>query len=617
MKIQVRMRRSRQATNHSRAGHTRVRAAVAGALLTPLVLTACGGLPTNDRVREGLPVLSQPQQGVQVLPAGPESGSSPDQIVRGFLLANAGFSDDHEVARQFLTEDPATQWSPTSRVVVYDDSSLDYAEADQVVNASIAVEGRVDEYGYLTQEPEETTMESNFEMTQVDGQWRISSFPEDFGLWLTRTEFDRLYRSDELTYLAEHEDVFIPDTRWFPRYTQGSGLPTAMARSQLRTPPPYLEGAVRESVPEGLELSAAGVPVNSEGVAMVDLTGTGVGQSEELVTELWAQLTHTLMAAPGVSGVQVQTGGRDLEVESTTGRPVETPVSSVRELGFAEAGVDTDYALLRERSELSLVDPLHYRLRNYEASPDEELPELPTVPASLTHLAADEAVDNLAALGPEGESLWWWSEGESVELDTVGSGLVTPSFDHKGHLWVAGMSRDTPRVWALDTSQDVDQPVARPVDAPWLDETTGVSHFQVGPDGQRALIVMVDAESGEEEVMLTAISRNDEGQPVELTEPRPIAPTVTSVSSISWGSPTSVVLLGTQAGDSVPTPYLLPIGGWLEPLSTVEAAESVRGVPTGEGHATVLISDLGRIYTEDGRGWYAGRSGDDLIIPGS
>lgn len=586
-------------------------------LLLPLLLglAACGGLPTNGSVERGLPVLSQPQQGVQVLPPGPSAGAGPVEVVRGFLLANAGFSDDHEVARQFLTEALATEWTPTSRVVVYD-GPLQLEDIGGAVAASLEVQGVVDEQGRLTELPEGTSRTEQFGMTRVAGEWRVQSFPEDFGLWLSRAEFDRLYRADTLHYLARHQDVFVPDVRWFPDYPQGSGLPTALARAQLRTPPEHLEEAVRTTAPEGVELSSSGVPVDASGTATVDLTGPGLGQSE--LDQVWAPLAQTLFQAPGVGEVQLQSGGRPLELLDRDGSEVAGDSSSVEELGYRTAERTARLGLLREGEQLSYVDPFEYRLRDYQGPGAQELPELPEVPAEWDHLAADTDVTDLAAISVDRTQLWRSSGGDERVMSGIGERLTNPSYDHSGRLWVAGRSARGPRVWVVGTRDPLQRAVARPVEAPWLEEGAEVVQLQVGPGDHRALMVLADEETGRHTLAVAGIVRDGDGDPESLTEPRPVAPTLTSVRSIDWASPTTVVVLGRRAEDSADVPFEVPLGGWLRPMSTVEAAHHVRGVPSGEDFAVILVSDLGRIYTQEGAtGWYSAVNGDDVIIPGN
>ena len=72
------------------------------AVVSAALLSACGGLATDSAVQQGSQVGEAAVQPVRVQPDGPSLGATPDQIVRGFIRAGAGFDDDHAIARSFL-----------------------------------------------------------------------------------------------------------------------------------------------------------------------------------------------------------------------------------------------------------------------------------------------------------------------------------------------------------------------------------------------------------------------------------------------------------------------------------------------------------------------------------
>lgn len=590
----------------------RWRAAVA-ALVALVALSACTGLPTSNTVEAGRAVLGQPQQGVQVLPDGPEPGADPGQIVAGFLRANVGFSDDHDVARDFLTPELARHWRPTERVLVYEGDVQVVREGPDVVEVEVEVRGTIDEQGYLTEAPVDTRRSERFAMTQVDGEWRISGFPDGFGVWLSRADFDRLYRQRAVHYLAPHRPQFIADARWFPQYQHSSGLATALARAQLAPAPAYLLGAVRNAFPEGTDLAAAGVPVDpSTATATVNLDGLGATGSDEVVRQMWAQMTRTLLQAPGVNRVSLQSDGR---VMSTT--DIDQTLADPGTLGFSTPSVSTPFALLRVRNELTLVDPAHFSLRAYQPPPGERNPELPSVPVQWTHLAASPSVQDLAAVSFDRTQLARWRDGEHRVMPGIGSELTPPSYDRSGGLWVAGRSVSGPKVWVVDTNQPLSRAVARPVDTPWLDERTQIVHFQVSPDDTRAVAHLRDRVTNSERLALTGIVRDRNGVPSALTLPEDVAPTIETVTSVQWISADRMVVLGQRREDSGVVPLLVPLGGWVDAMPAVDSATAVRAAAGPEGEDTLLVlTEQGRIYTPEGSTWQTYRNGDDLVVPG-
>lgn len=583
-------------------------AAVLAVLL--VLLTGCAGLPLDDSVRRGLPVLGQPVQDVQVLPDGPAEGAAAGEIVAGFLRANVGFTDDHEVARMFLTDELARQWRPTEHVLIYEgDFAIDRVEED-LVEVTTTVRGRVEAGGYLTEVTRGTTATEEFELVRVQGQWRIAGFPEEFGVWLSEVDFERHYRSTAVHYVAPERDVLVPDVRWFPR---GDGLPTALARALVQPVPAHLEGAVVSAVPPGSDLAAGAVPVDAAtGVATVDLRGTGVAGEDDQRRRLYAQFLATLSQAPGVVGVQLQFGGQQLEVPD-----VGPAVTDLEQVGIGPAEADVPYALLRTGVELRAVNPYHYLLEDYR--PGQEgpaVPELPAVPVRWVGLATDSELTELAAVAADRRSLWRWREGQEEVLPAIGTGLTTPSFDRLDGLFVGGRSAQGPQVWVVDTSDRLGSTVARPLEAPWLTEATQVVGLQVAPDDQRVALHLRDANGGDR-LGLAGIVRDTEGRPVSLTEPATIAPTVRTVTDVEWLGPTTLAVLGRVGAATTDEPHLLQLGGWLRALSPVDEAVGVRGVPSAEDTALVVLNDRGRIYTQDGVTWSIARNGDDLVVPGN
>lgn len=580
-----------------------------GILPLLLLVSACAGLPTSDSVERGLPVQGAPVQEVQALPVGPEEGDGPEQIVDGFLRASGSFADDHDVARSFLTGDLARQWRPTSQVLVYEGEPLLTSVGGTTVEAEVTVRGTVDEDGYLVEQPRDSTETHQFTMEQVDGQWRISGFPEGHGLWLSESTFDSRYAPYAIHYVTPDTGQLVPDIRWFPR---GDGLPTSLATAQMGPVPDYLEGAATTGIAEDLHLVASAVPVDpATGTATVELRGLSIGTSALQQKEMFAQFAATLRQAPGVSSVLIRGAGRNLAVDG-----VDNPISNVSSTGFEAADWEVPYGLLRSRVDLTPVMPLHYQLQD-NRSVDAE--ELPTIPIRWQQVATDTEVQEFAGISSvSGAELWRWKGESETVMEGIGTELTTPSFDRSGGLWVAGLATAGPRVWVIARNEPLSRAVARPLEAPWLEENVRVTAFRVAADDQRALIVLTDSETEEVQVGITGIVRDQDGRATALTEPYQVAPTLTSVTSAVWSSQAELFVLGRQAQDNSDRPFRVAIGGWLTPLRLVPDATSVRAVPSNEPPTLMVLSGAqGRIYTQDRNDWGIGRNGDDLIIPGT
>lgn len=578
-----------------------------------LLLAGCAGLPTSDRVEAGGPVMGQPQQNVRVLPAAPDPGADPVQIVGGFLRANPGFQDEHETAQSYLTEALQSQWRPTQAVTIYDGEFRTTQLDTDRVEISVNLRGQLDTDGNLTEAPAGTPWRGVFGLVESDGEWRISSFPDDFGLLLSVSEFSTQYTLRPITYLSTVREEYILERRWFPNYASG-GLATALTRAQMQPVPSYLSGAVDHGFPAQSEIAGAGVPVDpGTYLATVELNLEGITISDERMTSMWIQLAHTLTQSSSVNQVSLQSNGYPLAVpgiDDSLGDPVS--------LGYAEAELRVAYALLRLRDQLQPVIADHFRLADYTFGADEAGPELPVIGLSWLDMATDAEVSEFAGVSYDRTQLARWYDGQETVMTAIGTMLTAPSYDRIGGLWVAGQSTQGPAVWWIDQDADPAQVVARRVDAGWLSPGQQIAQFRVGPDDTRALIVVRDPATGIEQLGMSAIVRDDTGRPTSVTEPRWIAPTLEAIRSVSWMSADEVFILGRRADDTLDTPYRLPIGGWLVPFDTVELARAVRGGTDINGlEIRIVLNQQGRIFTPEGQSsWDTQRNGDEVIIPG-
>ncbi|CAN5507283.1 LpqB family beta-propeller domain-containing protein [soil metagenome] len=587
--------------------HVRRRAGLLAVLATALLvaLAGCGGLPTDDSPRAGRPVLSEPLQVIQVRPDGPSENATPEQIVRGFLLANVSFADGHEVARAYLTDDLASSWVPTDNVVIHTGEPELRVSSEGVIRARVPVQGLLNDGGELSELPSGTTRSEEFALTRIDDEWRISEFPEDFGLWLSASAFEAQYRSAAVNYLSTLEDAFVPDYRWFSR---DDGLPTALARALLAPVPEYLTGAVRTGTAEGTNLVAGAVPLDpATGIATVNLQGPGLTEEPDQVRDIYATFTSTLAQAAGVQSVEIQVNGQPLEAPGVSG-----PVGSAEDLGFALTRNGPEYAVLRVAESLTAVDPDDYALRNVSSEEQSEL-ALPDVEARWVDLGMNVAATEFAAVNSDRDVLWRRSgDSEPIERTDIGEGLTSPAFDGFGSLWVAGRSATGARVWTIDT-RGGGKSLATPLKADWLEAQMSIDAIAVAPGGHRAAVVI--SEDGEQRLALTGVTRDQEGRPIGLTTPAAVAPTVETVTGVTWASQDSLAVLGQRSDDEQDTPYLLPVGGWLQPLQVQSGATDLLGVPTESGFDLFLITNEGRVYTPEGAGWYTYRNADDLIVP--
>lgn len=587
------------------------RSTTAVALTAVLALAGCtGSLPTDPVPQAGLPVEVQPRQDVQRLLPRPQPGASVTAIVTGFLRSNVGFSEANDVARDYLTPQLARGWVPTSKVLVVEGSPQVVSTEPGIVSVTAQVKGWIDERGRLTEQPAGTVTTQSFDLTRVEGQWRISEFPDGFGLWLTSQDLDTAFRPSTVYYLNTHLKVFVPDVRWLPH---GEGRPTSLARAQLAPVPSYLDGAVSTGSSPDTHLAVGAVPVDPESlVATINLEGPGLGENTDRVSLLRAQLGHALLALNGVAAVDLRVSGRSVDTGD------DGPVTLGTDLGYRDVVRDVNRALLRVGDQLKVIDPQWYDLRNLPSAQSRDL-DLPQLDSSWTGLAASADLASLASVSVNRTELWRW-HADATDINTgIGDALTDPSYDPHGLLWVAGISRGKglPRVWFVDDEEI--KAVAKPLDVPSLDKEDTIRVFRVSPDGSRALLVVGNEQDpGVEKLLMAGIVRGSGGQPVGLDEPVNVAPTLVHVVSARWASTTELVATGQRAGDARMLAFRVPLGGWLGELGEQAGLVDIFAVPTGEGYSPVLRTEDGRFHVREGtRGWADARNGDELIIPGT
>lgn len=581
-------------------------AALVTALLMVLV-AGCGGLPTSGAVQNGLALGDLSDVPARVLPDGPSFGAGPEQIVRGFLRAGVGFEDDHAVARSFLTSSAASAWHPDVGTMVHTgESGFGVQQRDgHAVQVSAHGQASIDSSGHYRELPVDSRIRATFTMAQVGGQWRISSLPDGFGLWLSAPELDRIYRPFAINYVTPGESrILVPDIRWFP---VSSGLATSLARAQLDPVPDHLRGAVVSGVPAGTRLAVDAVPVET-GRATVELSAMALTADSLARRRMWAQFLATLGQVPSVSQVSLEVEGSTLDFLGVPELP-----QSPADVGFTRASAPTGAAVLRQGTKLSRVDRAHLEDFGDRPRPAPPPDDLPAIPTGWVELAMSADGDQLAAVGGDHKDLGRWKGREFFMQPKFGTGLTRPSFDGQGRLWVAGRSGGQGRVWSLDTSRPL--VLARPqvVDAPWLARRDVVA-FRVASDHQRAVVISRDLGTGATILELTGIVRTPDGRPRSLATPERIGRTLTSVTDVTWLDDRTVAVIGQVGTKETLRPYVVPLGGEMEPLT---AADGARSITTTDGErGLILVTDDGKVLQRAGIGWQPLSTGTGFVVPG-
>ncbi len=612
------------------------------ALLSVLATVGCSGLPTSSPVQSGRSVNEKVQPEVRIVAIPPGVGASPEQIVRGFLQAGAAFQENSDngqpVAHAYLAPGSVARWRPTSSVTVFDrlrTVAVEGLQGDRV-RASVTVVAVVDDTGHYREVAPGTVANVDFGMVRVSGEWRVELPQDGFGVWLNTDDFGRVFDPHRVHYPTLVGKRLVPDVRWFPG---GPRLATALARAQLGAVPDYLSGAVDTGFPTEATLAVDAVNVDS-GVATVVLTPSASAVDLARRRAIWAQLVATLLPVPGVQGVvvEVQGAGR-LAVPEVTG-----PLRSASDVGFGVEPVPLPRtAVLRSGERLTRVDMA--RLDDLEglaglvnpttgptataggstggdvapppqggsgsggsSAADAALPTIPTAYLAVT-VSADGA--DLAAVAAGGGEVARWHDRQRVPLSVPALGLVRPSYDQLGRLWVAGTDDAGGRLWTFDARTAAGS--GTPVTVSWLAQRTLVA-LGVSRDGSRVAVVSTAPDGADRRLDVSGVVRDSAGRPTSLAAPYRQGEPLDRISDVVWIDDTTMAALGSVGDGEAVRPWLVQLGqgvglrriGIADPTTNlVPVAASARYLVSTSGPRGLVVTSPAGVLVRVGGSWRA------------
>lgn len=596
------------------------RAGRALAVAVLVVLAGCTGLPEGGPVQPGRR-LGEPQlEPIRIVPEGPVTGASKEQVALGFLRAGAGFQEKSvgpNVAQDFLVPDAAQRWRPTSSVVVIGGSMEATSRADGSVRVTAPAVARVGEDGrYVEASPGERSAVT-LRMERVAGQWRVET-PADFGLWLSIADFERLFQPARIYYGIPGQARLVADVRWFP---SGPGLVTALARAQARAVPTYLVGAVATGFPPGSGLAVDAVTLEGT-TAQVQLTETVLTTDQATRRLLYAQLLATLLQASKVTAVTVTVDRAPLEI---AGRSL--PIGSLDDVGYGTTSVAAGLTYAsREGATLRWATAADLAQVGGDAEPvptpsaTGPAATLPRVPAGWVDLAISADGAEVAGVGGDRKQLTRWQGRTGIPVELSATDLTRPCYDAHGFLWVAGRSGGRTRVWVLDRAVAGGTP--REVDVAWLDGRAVVA-VGVSPDGTRLALASVAA-GGAPELLVAGVVRDEDRVPTSLSPPLRQADPLTMVRDVVWLDNVTMAVIGRTAETDPTRPYLVPLGqgiglrralaGGAALLPLIPRAVAVTAL--GGGRWIIVTTDGGRVSVRDGARWRPLDAVTQVVVPG-
>ena len=524
--------------------------------LASLMLVGCVTIPDTGPITAAEPTQVPERNAVEFIPKPPAQDATPEAVILGFLFAGVSPDDDYGVARQYLTDAAASTWDPAAAVHVRTGQPQVSLTGETTGEVALTLSSRVDGRGVMHQDAGTTTLLS-FDMTRVEGQWRLSSVPD--GIVVSSYHFEQLFRSIAVKWFTPDGEHLVPDLRWFLDDT--ATLTARVVHALLDGPATWLQSSVISAAAPGSEVvgSIADRPGGGISVTLSSSRPAAV-TSQELAR--FAMQVQRSLAGTGTGAVEVLVDG----VEGVRGlsSEAEVPVSESlwpRPLLFAGGELrvaETGGAVITGMGELLT----ELGARSYALRPGD----------STSRNGAVEAGGDIFTIVDGG-------------AEQIASGTATdPSVDRYGTVWwVDDAAEQAVHRWFEGTSEVL------PVDL--ADER--VTAVQVSPEGSR--LALVTSAQGMTTVRLFGIVRAADAA-ISLVLGPEIVPTGGRTVDIVWNSLDSLALVTVDEG--VAQVRLLGLDGTTTALISPSSSADVTGItPTAGGGALIALTEDGRIHS--------------------
>jgi Lipoprotein LpqB beta-propeller domain/Sporulation and spore germination len=589
------------------AGSRVATAAVAAAIAAG----GCAAVPTSGAVQQfgaaAQAGVGPPGDYPQPIVQGPGPGWTPEEIVAGFLAANASFANNHAVAREYLDPTKRQTWSPGWAVDVVSSPQVSAPiSVPKEVAASqpgeqevrVAVTGvrvaTLNDKGQSLPSSGSPKQKFTFTLGKFGDQWRISTPPPS--LLLTQDAFQRVYQPRNLYFLAGSGQTLVPDPVFVPEPDTTTDLAFGLATALLQNPIGWLGGAAVTGFPA--KSAVVGVKINGPN-AIVDLGGKAAASPRDQ-EQMAAQLAWTLASGQtSIQAVELEVNGRPLQIR---GNQLQLPDAYSSWMPTPLTGSSLYYLDTRGavRALSGIGAPGSGNLGKVTAVTGAA--GTPSVPP-LQSIAVSPDGRWIAGISAGGKKVYAWDLTHKTALRVWPScnGTCTSlSWDQQGDLWITAGGG----LWMMAPGSDG----AQPVRVPPGDTVTG---FRVAPDGVRAVMIVNNGAP----LQLVAIVRS--GGPV-LGTPVAIGSGITDPESLSWYDANNVIVLdGSSSGgqlDEVPLN-----GGQFTPIASEGDIVSVTATnPSGPAPNIAVGLANGQIMVSSNLGAFEGTraTGTAPVFPG-
>jgi hypothetical protein len=543
-----------------------VRAALVA--LSAVLLSACSTVPDSSPITPITQVARPPVGAVGIEPPAPEPGATPEEVVRGFIDANASTTRNHPVARQYLSTEAAATWSDSDGVTVISGGYAPVQAQPGTVQVTAEAVGTVDERGIFSVGTEGVYGRS-FTLTDESGEWRISNPPD--GLLLLEPDFTRTYEQIDVYFLDPTGSRVVPDPRYL---VDGEAQPSVVVERLLSGPAPSVAaGVVNPLSGAGLRSTVA---VSGQ-TATVDLTFPD-GTTDETVAAAAGQLVWSLQQEElDLQTVEVLRDGQPLGLPGVPDRQTRSDWPALDPDAAPPNAVGhylADGGLRRVSDGSPSPGPAGtgvYGLSSAAISVDPRSGQLALTAGVSTTNSPTGAPAALFA-GPYDGDLAWVLDGTSFTAPTT---LGTRS-----EVWTVRDGTDVVRLPAGGSPQTVS--------APTLVGLGRTTTFQLSPDGVRAAVV-IDGPGGGRLYVGTVVRAADA---VSVRDLRSVAPSVRQVVDVAWRNAGLLMVLAGDPSAQRTVPYTVGVDGFgLTSVITSGLPEQATALAAAPGRQPLAISE--------------------------
>jgi Lipoprotein LpqB beta-propeller domain/Sporulation and spore germination len=551
---------------------------------------------------------SQDSDFIGAVPAGPQSGWDPSDIVTGYLNATVSYPAYSPIAEEYLASPVPRNWAPNwsvtvvNQVIVSHEARYSADGKRAVVDVSGAVQASFNGTGQYVGAQQgghgTQTAEEHFTLVKQGKQWRITNPPKN--RMLTEPDFAQVYKPQDLYFFDSFGQVLVPDAVFVPTGTSSTSLATNLVTALLANPQPVWLQNQGSPTPPAITAfpphsSAKDINVTVDGTtATVNLTGAAASASPAVRQQMAAQLVWTLTgqqpdSPPGIQAVQLEFNGKPW----TPGTPPPCPGTSGQSPALKQAMyecknpypvfasstfyyVANGQAWSRCASEtqvttgsVGLIFPVFSRkgavalnhgcTSSVQATSQAAPPGQPRTVPPLSMVAVSPGGKYLAGVGLGGNTVTVWASGATKPYSTLPlSGVTAISWDRRDYLWAAHGDTTT---MILQTSNNTNHyPI--PNTFPPNSKILGLS---IAPDGVRVAAIVQTASGSEVDLAAIDSGKPGPGQsanPLQRTSigpPVQLGPNVPNPIALTWYDADDLLVLD-GAGDQTSL-WEVPVDG--------------------------------------------------------